>query len=73
LSRWHVHIPAAHDVLDAIGIQQRIEISFWDAMIIRSAAQMGCAVLYSEDLDAGREDSGVPAENPFQSSAAGRA
>jgi predicted nucleic acid-binding protein len=35
-------------------------------MIVRSAAEMGCAVLYSEDLNAGQEYSGVSVENPFQ-------
>ncbi len=73
LSRWHVHVPAADDVLGAIGIHQRTGISFWDAMIVRSAAEMGCAVLYSEDLNAGQEYSGVLAENPFQPPTAGRA
>jgi predicted nucleic acid-binding protein len=42
-------------------------------MIVRSAAEMDCAVLYSEDLNAGQEYSGVLAENPFQPPAAGRA
>ena len=54
----------AHD--GAIGIHQRAGISFWDSMIVRSAAEMGCDVLYSEDLNAGQNYSGVRAENPFQ-------
>ena len=66
LSRWYLHVPAAHDVLAAIGIHQRTGISFWDAMIVRSAAEIGCIVLYSEDLNAGQEYSGVSVENPFQ-------
>ena len=66
LSHWHMHVPAADDVLGAIGIHQRAEISFWDAMIVRSAAEMGCAVLCSEDLNAGQEYSGVRVENPFR-------
>ena len=65
-SRWHLHVPAADDVLAAIGIHQRTGISFWDAMIVRSAAEISCAVLYSEDLNAGQEYSGVRVENPFQ-------
>ena len=65
-SRWHLHVPAADDVLAAIGIHQRTGISFWDAMIVRSAAEIGCAVLYSEDLNTGQEYSGVRVENPFQ-------
>jgi predicted nucleic acid-binding protein len=65
-SRWRLHVPAADDVLAAIGIHQRTGISFWDAMIVRSAAEIGCTVLYSEDLNAGQEYSGVRVENPFQ-------
>jgi predicted nucleic acid-binding protein len=65
-SRWHLHVPAADDVLAAIGIHQRTGISFWDAMIVRSAAEIGCAVLYSEDLNASQEYSVVRVENPFQ-------
>ena len=72
-SRWHVHVPAADDVLGAIGIHQLTGISFWDAMIVRSAAEMGCAGLYSEDLNAGQEYSGVLVENPFRPPAADRA
>jgi predicted nucleic acid-binding protein len=65
-SRWYVHAPAADDVLAAISIHQQTGISFWDAMIVRSAAEIGCALLYSEDLNAGQEYSGVRVENPFQ-------
>jgi predicted nucleic acid-binding protein len=68
LSRWYLHVPAADDVLAAIGIHQRTGISFWDAMIVQSAAEIGCTVLYSEDLNAGTEYSGVRVENPFQPS-----
>ena len=66
LSHWHMHVPAADDVLGAIGIHQRAGISFWDGMIVHSAAEMGCAVVYSEDLNAGQDYSGVRVENPFQ-------
>jgi predicted nucleic acid-binding protein len=42
--------PGADDVLAAIGIHQRAGISFRDAMIVRSAAEIGWSVLYSENL-----------------------
>jgi predicted nucleic acid-binding protein len=42
-------------------------------MIVHSANEMGCAVLYSEDLNAGQDYSGVRVENPFQPPKAGRA
>jgi len=65
-SRWHVHVPAADDLLGAIGIHQRAGISFWDAMIVRSAAEMDRDVLYSEDLNVGQQFSGVRVANPFK-------
>jgi predicted nucleic acid-binding protein len=68
-----VYVPAADDVLGAIGIHQRTGISFRNAMIVRSAAEMSCDALYSEDLDTGQEYSGVLAENPFQPPAPDRA
>jgi predicted nucleic acid-binding protein len=66
LARWYVHTPAPDDVLAAISIHQDTRISFWDAMIVRSAAEIGCTVLYSEDLNAGQEYTGVRVANPFQ-------
>ena len=46
LSHWHMHVPAADDVLGAIGIHQRAGISFWDSMIVHSANRNGlrCAL-----------------------------
>ncbi len=52
-------------MLGAIGIHQRAGISLWDAMIVHSAGEMGCAVLYSEHLNADQDYSGVRVENPF--------
>jgi predicted nucleic acid-binding protein len=66
LSRWHVHVPAADDVLGAIGLHQRTGISFWDAMVVRSAVEIGCGVIYSEDLNDGQLYDGARVKNPFQ-------
>lgn len=65
LSRWHTHVPAADDVLGAIGLHQRTGISFWDSMMVRSAVEMGCGVIYSEDLNHGQLYDGARVENPF--------
>ena len=62
---WGVHRPGAVDVLAAIDLHQRTGISFWDAMIVRSAVSLGCAELYSEDLNEGQLYEGVRVENPF--------
>ncbi|MBI2300056.1 MAG: hypothetical protein HYU66_14125 [Armatimonadetes bacterium] len=43
----------------------RHQISFWDACILSAAAEAGCAVLYSEDLNAGQWYGAVQVVNPF--------
>lgn len=67
LAHWHVHAPAASDILAAIEIHQRTGASFWDAMILRSAKELGCLTLHSEDLSPGQEYAGVQVSNPFRS------
>jgi predicted nucleic acid-binding protein len=67
LSEWTVYAPIPHDVMDAIRVQQRYRISFWDAMIVWSAARLGCEVLWSEDLNPGQTYEGVRVKNPFRS------
>lgn len=65
LSHWTVHSPTAADVDAAVGIHERYRISFWDAMIVRSAVALGCDTLLSEDLNAGQRYDGVLVVDPF--------
>jgi predicted nucleic acid-binding protein len=65
LSRWAVHSPLPVDVIAATQIAEENTISFWDAMIIRSAANLGCSVVWTEGLNPGQRISGVEVRNPF--------
>lgn len=65
LSAWQVHRPTVQDLLDAIHIQNRYKISFWDAMIVASALQLNCRTIWSEDLNAGQVYDQVQVRNPF--------
>ncbi len=65
-SSWKVHRPDTEDVLAAITIQQRYQISFWDAMIIHSAQETNCQTLWTEDLSDGQDYGGVRVDNPFK-------
>lgn len=65
LRAWRIHAPESADVIGAIQIQQRYQISFWDAMIIRSAAQLGCTTVWSEDLNHTQIYENVQVLNPF--------
>lgn len=40
-------------------------ISFWDALVVRSAAAAGCTLLATEDLSHGQVIEGIRIENPF--------
>jgi predicted nucleic acid-binding protein len=65
LSVWEVHRPGTEDVLDAIRLQKRYQIAFWDAMILVSALRLGCQVLWSEDLNPGQVYDQVEVQSPF--------
>ncbi|HZY46016.1 MAG TPA: PIN domain-containing protein, partial [Anaerolineae bacterium] len=42
LGRWTVHSPTVNEVVEAIALQERHTLSFWDAMIVTSAIHLGC-------------------------------
>jgi predicted nucleic acid-binding protein len=52
-------------VIEAIHIQQRNKISFWDAMIICSAKELGCKIIWTEDLNPNQLYEGIKVVNPF--------
>jgi predicted nucleic acid-binding protein len=53
------------DVLAAIDLHRLHQVSFWDALVVQSARQAGCATLLTEDLQDGRRFDGVTVRNPF--------
>jgi predicted nucleic acid-binding protein len=62
---WKVFTPTANDILAAIELQRQASLSFWDAMVVQAAAELGCAVLWTEDLNDGQILRGVRIRNPF--------
>ena len=65
LSVWQIHRPGVEDILDAIRLQDRYQISFWDAMIVASAIQLGCRCIWSGDLSPGQVYDTVTVTSPF--------
>ncbi len=65
-SDWHVHRPGVEDIIAAIELQRRYRISFWDAMILRSAQQSNCETVWSEDLSGKQKYGPVKIVNPFK-------
>jgi predicted nucleic acid-binding protein len=54
-------------MLAAIDEKQRFQISYWDAAILVAAKELGCRILYTEDLNDGQDYEGVRVVNPFVS------
>ncbi|HEV2646554.1 MAG TPA: PIN domain-containing protein [Acidobacteriaceae bacterium] len=53
-------------VSEAIRIQERFKLSWYDSLIVAAAEHAGCAVLYSEDLQHGQQFGGVTVRDPFR-------
>jgi predicted nucleic acid-binding protein len=51
----------------ALSIAQRYKYSYWDSLILSSALENGCKVLYTEDMQDGQTiDGKLKIENPFK-------
>ena len=66
LAEFDVATPEVSDILAAIDLHRLHGFSFWDALVLRSAKQTGCSVLFSEDLQETREIDGIHIVNPFR-------
>jgi len=62
---WEVVINDGESLLQAIEVETRYKISFWDALIIQAANVAGATVLYSEDLSHNQRYGDVRVNNPF--------
>jgi predicted nucleic acid-binding protein len=65
LAEFDVAAPGLPDILAAIDLHRLHNVSFWDALVLRSAQQAGCSVLFSEDMQSGRVVDGIRIINPF--------
>ena len=64
-SSWIIQPLTAEDVVAASFLEQRHQLSFWDALIVQAALLAGGRTLLSEDLQHGRSIDGVTVDNPF--------
>ena len=63
---WRVVENTGSLLVQAAELQQRAQLSFWDAMVVQAAIQAGCDRLYTEDLNAGQRFDSVIVVNPFK-------
>ncbi len=50
---------------EAVTLARDQRLSFYDALIVAAAADVGCRLVFSEDLQHGRKFGAVTIENPF--------
>jgi predicted nucleic acid-binding protein len=62
---WQVVVNGGESILEAIDLEVRYQISFWDALVVQAAQASGAEVLYSEDLSDGQRYGSVRVINPF--------
>jgi len=62
---WEIVVNDGSSVIQALEIEQRYRISFWDALIIQAADFCGAAVIYSEDLGHGQKYGSIEVVNPL--------
>jgi predicted nucleic acid-binding protein len=68
---WDVVVNTGESVLEALALESRFKISFWDALIVQAAGISGATVLYSEDLADGQLYGSVRVINPLKNSVPG--
>ncbi len=63
---WRVIHNTKTTLRQAFDVQQRWQLSFWDAAIVTAAQQAGATILWSEDFNSGQDYGGVTVINPLQ-------
>jgi predicted nucleic acid-binding protein len=62
---WDVVVNTPESVLRALELEQRYQVSFWDALILQAAEACGASTLCSEDFAGGRSYGSIQVLNPF--------
>jgi len=63
---WQVIVNGGESILEAIDLELRYQISFWDALVVHAAQTSGVEILYSEDLSDGQMYGSVRVVDPFK-------
>jgi predicted nucleic acid-binding protein len=65
-SNWEIVVNTGESIINALGIEARYQISFWDALIVHAAQIARAGVLYTEDLNDGQLFGSVRVVNPLK-------
>lgn len=60
-------LPITHELIVAsVALRRRFQLSHWDSTILAAASELGCKIIYSEDLSDGQEYDSARVQNPFR-------
>jgi predicted nucleic acid-binding protein len=62
---WQLIVNGGESILEALDLESRYQISFWDALVVQAAQASGAEILYSEDLSDGQTYGSVRVINPL--------
>lgn len=65
-STWDIVVNTAESVLQALDIESRYQVSFWDALIVQAATSSEATIIYSEDMADGQTYGAVRVVNPLK-------
>jgi len=65
MSRLWQHVPSLDFYYRTVELFERDSLSFYDALVLQAAIDLGCNKLYSEDLQSGRKFGNLIITNPF--------
>jgi predicted nucleic acid-binding protein len=64
---WQVVVNSGEAILEALDLEARYQISFWDALVVEAAQASGAEILYSEDLSDGQSYGSLRVVDPLRS------
>ncbi|HVV47108.1 MAG TPA: PIN domain-containing protein [Bryobacteraceae bacterium] len=65
-SDWPLQRPDFASVTTALHLQQRYQLAWHDAMILTSAIESGCSILWTEDFQDGQRFGDLVVRNPYK-------
>jgi predicted nucleic acid-binding protein len=65
-AEWHLHRPDYSSVIAAVHLQRRYKLAWYDAMILNSALETSCSILWTEDFSDGQRFGDLVVRNPYK-------
>jgi predicted nucleic acid-binding protein len=63
---WQIVVNTPASVIEAMVLESRYAVSFWNALILSAAQAAGVKTMYSEDFSHGQLYGSIRSINPFQ-------